>query len=298
MPISDSKKHAHKDKNTHDILLEISITNRWFTNLPTDIQKRLLRVFETREYARGECIIAADQGANGMYCVLTGMVFMTTARLDARTSIPFVVDPQHWFGLVEVINGCKYPLTAMAAKDTKLIFISTINIESISRQYPGIWRDIGKLLAQQTMLLANNIIELIYSPAPARLAKRLVALSRQEGGAGSIYRRRIIHINHDQLGAMLSISRQMICRILKEFEKGGLLKRGYNAIEIRNVDGLRARFETCGRTGHPERRAPVRHEQAHEAVLPRSVEEAVDDPGAEPETGTLQPSASSRREAV
>ena len=253
MPISVFKKHAYKNRNKRDKVLEVIKTNRWFTDLPADIQECVLRASEIRKYDRGECIITADQGANGMYCVLTGMVFMTTPRPDARTSIPFVVDPHHWFGLIEVINGCKYPLTAMAAKDTKLMFISTIGMEFISRQYPGIWRDIGKLLAQQTMVLANNIVELIYSPAPARLAKRLVALSRHEYGADSICHRRIIHINHDQLGAMLAISRQMICKILKEFEQGGLIKRGYNSIEIKDVDGLRARFETDGRTGRQRR---------------------------------------------
>lgn len=245
MPISDINKHVRKCRNESRKYIESIKLHAWFAHLPTELQNLIVKVAEIKHYAHGECIVAADRGTNGMYCVMTGMVFMTTTTASSRTTIPLVVNPHHWFGLIEVMTGSKYPLTAIAAKDTKLIFIQTEQIESICRQRPEAWRDIGRLLADQTMILANNIVELIYSPAPIRLAKRLAALSKQEHGTGSFYYKRTIHVSHDQLGSMLSISRQMTCRILKEFEKCGLIRCGYNCIEITDMNKLRSKFNIC-----------------------------------------------------
>ena len=47
-----------------------------------------------------------------------------------------------------------------------------------------------------------------------------------------------IAVNQEQLGAMLSLTRQTISEVLREFEAQGWLKRRYGAIELLDLDAL------------------------------------------------------------
>jgi Mn-dependent DtxR family transcriptional regulator len=42
----------------------------------------------------------------------------------------------------------------------------------------------------------------------------------------------MVAVNQQQLGAMLSLTRQTVSEVLREFEARGLVKRRYGAIEL------------------------------------------------------------------
>nr|WP_320132630.1 Crp/Fnr family transcriptional regulator [uncultured Holophaga sp.] len=223
------------------------LSHGWYSEMPAHLSGPLLKQARIRRYRQSEQILQAGERARGMYCILRGLVLMTASSPNGKTTIPFSVEVQNWFGCIEVINGNPYPLNAIAATECELLFIPGSAVEALGRTSPELWFYIGRLLARQTLKIVNNLMELLYLPAPARVAKRLHALSLREGGPNGTYQLRTIHISHDQLGCMLSLSRQIVSKILKGFEKEELIICGYKCIDILSTEKLSAKIESLTR---------------------------------------------------
>ena len=82
------------------------------------------------------------------------------------------------------------------------------------------------------------------SSVPVRLARRLLAIA---GGYGERHglSTRVINVQQEQLGLMLSVSRQTVNQILRDFEAQGLVQRTRGSIEILDLASLR-RFAKVG----------------------------------------------------
>lgn len=231
-------------------VLEAIQSHAWYSEMPARLASPFLAGARLKRFAKGEPIYSAGEEPKGMYCVLSGMVLMTASGPGAKASIPFTVDEKAWFGLCEVFNRKPSPLTAIAGSDCTLLLVRNETLEALTRSQPDIWQFIGRILARQTQKLAGNLLELIYLPAPAKVARRLLALSLQDGGAVGEYRVRVVNISHEQLGSMLSISRQIVSKILKGFEKERLITCGYKSIFIENAERLRRKSEILS-SGYP-----------------------------------------------
>ena len=66
----------------------------------------------------------------------------------------------------------------------------------------------------------------------SRVARRLLAMVTGHGMLAPGITHLTIAVNQEQLGAMLSLTRQTISEVLREFEAQGWLKRRYGAIEL------------------------------------------------------------------
>ena len=84
-----------------------------------------------------------------------------------------------------------------------------------------------------------------------RIARRLLALSQGHGMLAEGLAHRTVPVNQEQLGAMLSLSRQTVSEVLRDFEARGWVRRHYRAVELLDWQAL-AQAVTNGRAGPSE----------------------------------------------
>ncbi|MDF3838691.1 Crp/Fnr family transcriptional regulator [Cupriavidus basilensis] len=222
-------------------------SSAWFAGLTPGLQAWIAEHAKARTLATGSRLFGRGDAPDGLYFMVHGAVRMTSFSADGKEALLALVEPPQWFGEISLFDGLPRTHDAWAETDVLLLHVDQHDLLAFLGQNPSHWRAFGLLLAQKLRLTFHAIGASASLPAPVRLARRLLAIA---GGYGEWNgrTRRVIHVQQEQLGLMLSLSRQTVNQILKEFETQGLLHRTRGSIEILDIGQLRA-FATGDATG-------------------------------------------------
>ncbi|UXI70538.1 Crp/Fnr family transcriptional regulator [Tahibacter amnicola] len=212
---------------------------RWFATLPEPVRQRLLDAATTRRVPAGTRLFTRGDANDGLYCVLEGAVRVGATSADGREAVLSVVEPPQWFGEIAFFDGGPRTHNADTRVATTFLRIPRETLEKLLAEDPSLWRHMGALVAEKIRAVFTGVEEMALLPAPARIARRLLAMSEGYGMLRPGNAQRRISVNQEQLGAMLSVTRQTVSEVLGEFETRGLLKRHYGQIELVDPDALR-----------------------------------------------------------
>jgi CRP-like cAMP-binding protein len=205
---------------------------RWFSALPPDCRERLLNAAVLRPMQAGEALFRQGDANAGLYCVVAGSVRIGTQPQPEREMLLSVLEPPQWFGEIACLDGGPRTHDAVARTAATLLLVPLPALERLAADDPRWWRFLGQLLAEKVRALFSGLEELGGLPAPARVARRLLAMAQGHGMLAPGLAQRMVAVNQQQLGAMLSLTRQTVSEVLREFEARGLVKRRYGAIEL------------------------------------------------------------------
>ena len=213
----------------------------WFRSAPEPLREALRAAGRERTLGAGERLFMRGDANDGLYCVLEGAVRIGAASVGGREALLAVVGPAQWFGEIALFDGGVRTHDAYAERDSTLFHVPRAALVALLEATPAYWHAFGLLLAQKLRLAFDAIEETALLPAAARVARRLLLLSHEYGGAtpaqGSPCSRRVISVPQEDLALMLALSRQTVNQILRQFEREGLLALRYGEIEI--VDAMR-----------------------------------------------------------
>jgi CRP/FNR family transcriptional regulator, cyclic AMP receptor protein len=235
--------------DTYRALLE---RGRWFTSLPPTHRDALLAPAVLRRLPAGMVLFRRGDDNAGLYCVLEGAVRIGAAMTGDRDAVLSVLEPPQWFGEIACLDDGPRTHDAQALSSATLLLVPRPAIERLAAQDPLWWRFLGQLLAEKVRALFAGLEDLTQLSAASRVARRLLALSQGHGMLAEGLAHRTVPVNQEQLGAMLSLSRQTVSEVLRDFEARGWVKRHYRAVELLDWRALE-RAVTGGRADTSER---------------------------------------------
>ena len=121
---------------------------------------------------------------------------------------------------------------------SRVLLVPRAALQRLLAADPQWWHHLGQLLAEKVRALFVSLEDMAILAAPQRVARRLLAMAHGHGMLAPGIIRPTIAVSQEQLGAMLSLTRQTISEVLREFEARGWLKRRYGAIELLDLDAL------------------------------------------------------------
>ncbi|MCP5161074.1 MAG: Crp/Fnr family transcriptional regulator [Hahellaceae bacterium] len=211
---------------------------KWFNSLPLPLQTSLLALAHVCEYSPGECLFSRGHPDNGIFAVLEGMIKIAGVSASGKEAILTMIDPPNWFGEIALFDREARTHDAYADGSIVVLHIPHKELDALLEAHPHYWREFGRLLTQKLRLTFRAIEDLALLPAPMRLSRRLVMMAEGYGELKG-QSRRIINVSQEQLGLILSISRQTANQILKDLEAKGIIRVTYGEIEICDLDALR-----------------------------------------------------------
>ncbi|KDP83725.1 Crp/Fnr family transcriptional regulator [Cupriavidus basilensis] len=232
-----------KPFTTEDRLAALK-SSAWFAGLTAGLQGWIAEHSRVRALAAGEPLFRRGDAPDGLYFVVDGAVRMTRTSEQGKEALLAFAEAPQWFGEISLFDGLPRTHDAWVQSDAMLLHTPQSDLLHFLAQNPSHWRAFGLLLTQKLRLTLNAIEASALLPAPVRLAQRLLAIA---GGYGERHGRskRVIHVQQEELGLMLSVSRQTVNQILKDLELRGVLHRTRGAIEILDIEQLRA-FANAG----------------------------------------------------
>jgi len=211
---------------------------RWFGGLPEGLQDRLLGAGALRDLAAGERLFSRGDAPDGLYAVLDGAIRVSGVAGSGKEALLTLIEPPSWFGEISVFDRQPRTHDAFAESEARVVHVPEVALDRILGDEPRWWRDLGLLLTSKLRLTLAAMEEIAVLPLGARLARRLLRMA--EGYGERAHQQRTVQVSQEELASMLSTSRQTANQLLKDLEARAIIRLSYCAIEILDLDGLRA----------------------------------------------------------
>ena len=217
-------------------------SGHWFSHLPASFQHSLLTSARQRQLAAGQYLFKRGDPPCGLYAVLDGTLRISAVNEHGKEALLSLVERPYWFGEICLFDGLPRTHDACAVGPCTLLQVPQQALLNILGESPPYWRDLALLMSQKLRLSFINIEHLSLMPASVRLAHRLLMIV--EGYGDTEQSKRVLQLPQEDLAAMLSLSRQTTNALLKDLQAQGVVRLGYEEIEIFDAHRLREAAHT------------------------------------------------------
>jgi CRP/FNR family transcriptional regulator, cAMP and macrophage regulator len=187
----------------------------------------LASFMDTKDIQIGEPLFRAGEASSGVWIIRRGLVELSVGSGRDRTVVQLlrVADVD---GDVQLLLGMPFPYTARAAQPTRALFLSETSFEELLATHPAVARRWLSSAAARIATGQRRVMDLLGKGLPSQVASLLVGESLDDH----------IPLPQRTLAAMLGVHRPSLNKVLKDFEKKGLLELGYADIQILDHEGL------------------------------------------------------------
>ncbi|MGH3517990.1 MAG: Crp/Fnr family transcriptional regulator [Haloechinothrix sp.] len=183
----------------------------------------------TMAYERGTVVFQGGTAPDGVWIVRQGRVELSVGS-GRKRAVVHVLRSGDVDGDIQHLLDMPLPYTARALHDSTVLFLSGDDFEKLLASRPAIARRWLSSVAQRLAVSQNRIIGLLGRSLTEQVARLL--LDESVDGAVPLPQR--------TLAAMLGVQRPSLNKILKAFERQGLIHVRYAAIDVLDADRLRA----------------------------------------------------------
>ncbi|OYT86802.1 MAG: Crp/Fnr family transcriptional regulator [Burkholderiales bacterium PBB6] len=226
--------------------LDVLQRGHWFAALPDDARQALLAAARTQSLAPAQRLFSRGDANDGLYAVLQGAVRVGAVAPSGREALLGVIVPGQWFGEIATLDGGVRTHDAVAQGHTLLLHVPLDRLLAVLEAHPTLWRYLGQLVAEKLRAVFSGMEDLVLLPAPARVARRLLAMAQGHGMWQADAAVQTVQVQQDQLGAMLALTRQTVSEVLGDFEARGWLKRRRGCIDLLDPAALAQHADRAG----------------------------------------------------
>ncbi|MGW4096796.1 MULTISPECIES: Crp/Fnr family transcriptional regulator [unclassified Mycobacterium] len=183
-----------------------------------------------KQFASGAVLFAAGQEPTGVWIVRQGQIELAVGSGRRRVVVD-VMRPGDVDGDIALLLDMPIAYTARAIGDCTCLYLDRPTFDRLLTSHPNIARRWLSSVAQRVSAGQSRLVAMLGRPLPAQVAQILL----DEAIDGSV------PLTQRTLAAMLGVQRPSLNKILKDFERHGLIATRYGGIDLADIDGLRAK---------------------------------------------------------
>jgi CRP-like cAMP-binding protein len=187
-----------------------------------------------RKYRKGEPIFEEGSPADAVHLLRAGLVKAVKSSPNAQLSSMEIIGPGQFFGMIAVLDGKPYPVSAVPLSDSEAYRIPARIFASLLSDQPDfskqVYASVGNHLRQSQALraLASETVE-------RRIAHVLRVLSESMGG--------VLPVRREDIAEIAGCSHETAIRTLSAMRKSGVISTGWKRITILDQRRLRKLVE-------------------------------------------------------
>lgn len=186
----------------------------------------VLRAGRRRWFAKGEVIFHHGDPADSLHLLDSGRVSVRVLTPQGEQAILNVLGPGKVFGELALIDGHAHrTATITAMEPCETIVLRRGQFEKLRALHPQVDAILMASLAAHVSRLSEHLLEVLFSPAPRRVYRRLLILDREFNGQPIV-------ITQEDLALMAGATRSTVNEILRELERQGTVRIGRGRLEV------------------------------------------------------------------
>lgn len=175
-----------------------------------------------RQYDSGEQIFTEGEPCAGLFVVETGAIKIFKSSPNGREQVLAVEGPGSSVAELPVFDGGNYPASTVAARETRVLFISKQDFHSLCLAHPKVALKVLKVVGARLRKLVGIIEELSFTTVRSRLISFLLRLSR-EGTKTARGVEAALPASNQELASHIGTVRELVSRNLSRLQAEGLI---------------------------------------------------------------------------
>lgn len=202
-----------------------------FDEIDPEQARALVSMARRRRFAKGDTVFHEGDLGDSVHLIDKGRVAVrvTTPAGDVAT-LRILRDGQ-LFGDLAVLEGQRRSATITALEKCETLEISGDVIRDFADRHRSFERAITRIIARVLRGQSALLLDVMYLPAPRRLARRVVELV-------DIYDGGEIPLTQDDLAGMSGITRQTVNQLLTEWRDQGVVELGRGRLSVVDPDRM------------------------------------------------------------
>ncbi len=201
----------------------------FFRALTRERLDRVRPLLVMKQFERQKVLFFAGKPADFLWVVRTGEVRLYKSSADGRLATLETLHPGEVFGAISALDQDQYPASAEAMTDGSAWCLPRNIVFTLLRDEPQIAVEVLRIVSGRLHQAHERMRSFAHDPAPARLASALLDASR--GGEARVTRR--------ALAETAGTTVETAIRVLRRFEREGLIRGSVGRVEVLNAEELR-----------------------------------------------------------
>lgn len=203
-----------------DQLAEIVV----FAGLSTPTLEHIAEISLIVEYPAGEILFQQGSNPSGLFILLDGIIILFRQSKE-KSQILSIVAVNDCFGSESTATAGPCPYTAKAVTPIKTLYINAEDLTSLLEEHRDFLALYVSLIARRIRQLTSVVHKLAFHDVTSRVAGVLLTLAETNSEETSAGLRIPRVLSQKDLAAMVGTAREVIYRILKQFEKDQLIRK-------------------------------------------------------------------------
>jgi CRP-like cAMP-binding protein len=176
-----------------------------------------------QRYRRGENLLTQGERSNALFIVLTGKARVVIKDLRQREVILSDLQPGECVGEMSLIDNEPHSATVRADTVCDVLVLESTAFARCLAENSSLAYGVMRGLVQRLRQADRKIQSLALSDVYGRVATALIDMADVQETGPMVIRERV---SRQDLAKMIGASREMVSRVMKEFEKTGFIELG------------------------------------------------------------------------
>jgi CRP/FNR family transcriptional regulator, anaerobic regulatory protein len=191
-----------------------------------------------RTVRRGETLYRSGDAFDNLYAVRSGSLKTTMAHRDGREQVTGLRLAGEALGL-DGISEDRHACNATALEDSTVCIVPYVALKNLCREIGSMQERLHKLLGEQIVREAAQMMVLGSLCADERVAAFLLDISERNAQRGYSSAEFNLRMTREDMGSYLGTTLETVSRTLSRFQKRGLIDAQGKLIRIIDLEGLR-----------------------------------------------------------
>lgn len=184
--------------------------------------KQLLTVAHSKKFNIKSTIMREGEGADSLYYILTGSVTVLMEDEDGDEIILAYLGPGQFFGELGLFDNELRSAWVRARTECEVAIISYERFWEMSRENPELLMQLTGQIARRLRETSRKVGDLAFLDVTGRIAHALLNLTK-DSEAMTHPDGWLVRITREELSRLVSCSREMAGKVLKDLEGQGLI---------------------------------------------------------------------------
>jgi CRP/FNR family cyclic AMP-dependent transcriptional regulator len=194
-----------------------------------------------RSYKRGQALFHEDGTPDRVVVLVAGFVKLSRLSDDGREVILAIRGPGDLLGEQSAIDGRPRSATATALDEVTALVLSSGDFLGLLEREPRTALVVLKILSSRLRESDVGRVELSLQDATARVAARILELSKRFGDDAEAGVEIHLPISQEELAGWTGCSRDSVVKALQAMRSLGWIETGRRRITVLELDALRRR---------------------------------------------------------
>jgi CRP/FNR family transcriptional regulator, cyclic AMP receptor protein len=194
-----------------------------FSELTSFQMAQLADAVTKRRFKRGEKIVEQGKWSEALFIILAGRARVLLADRRGREVILDVLGPGDYIGEISLIDGKSHSATVEAEAQCDMLVLGQADFNRCLDGNHAMAQSVIKGLAQRLRKADEKIGSLALMDVYGRVAKVLIEMAVSVGDNQLQIKEKA---NRQDIAKLVGASREMVSRVMREFEEQGFIKIG------------------------------------------------------------------------